>query len=85
MESQYRYERINFLQLIKHTTSCAQLIVQDIIFKGGKEPLTWCHETNVMAFCMWLVAFVNSLLYWEEQSRQKIFVEILNPSHNFFV
>jgi hypothetical protein len=83
--SQYRYEGIDSLQLNKHATSCAQLIVQDIICNGGKEPLTWCHETNAVAFCTWLVAFVDSLLYWEERSSQKTFVEILNPSHKFFV
>ena len=85
--SQYRYEGVDSLALNKHTTSCAQLIAQDIVSArhNDKEPRTWNKETNAVAFASWLIAFADSLLFWEEQSDHKSFVEILNPSHKFFV
>lgn len=83
--SQYRYEGVDSLQLNKHTTACAQLIVEDIILDDEKRPRAWGCESNAIAFCTWLAAFVDSLLYWEEQSSHSRFVEILAPSHKFFV
>ena len=56
----------------------------------------WIHDTNARACCFWLLRFLDCLLYWEEYSssasskagitsKNPHFVEILQPSHKYFV
>ena len=88
--SQYRYD----LQLMKHTTKAAMLIMQDILLseqqeqeqaKGQKQqlPRQWHDENNAVAVGTWLVGFYDSLLFWEEACGGKQFCEILTPKHKY--
>jgi len=85
--SQYHYD----MQLMKHTTKAANLIFNDILTQQeqddiGQErqrPRTWHREANAVATGTWLVAFLDSLLYWEENCGGTPFCEILSPNHKF--
>jgi hypothetical protein len=86
--SKYRYEGVDSIQLNKHTSAAAMLIVEDIMTPKGennKDARLWTSHQNAVAFCTWLVAFFDSLLSWEEQSDGKQFVEILSPHHKFSI
>jgi len=44
-------------------------------------PRIWYRRQNAIEFCTWLIGFFDHLLYWEEQSNHKQFVQILVPGH----
>jgi hypothetical protein len=78
---------VDSIQLNKHTSAAAMLIAEDILTPKGennKDARLWTNHPNAVAFCTWLAAFLDSLLFWEEQSG-KHFVEILSPSHKFSI
>jgi hypothetical protein len=81
--SKYRYEGVDSIQLNKHTSAAAMLIAEDILM-DNKDARLWSHPANAVALCTWLVAFLDSLLFWEEQSGKQ-FVEIFSPSHKFSI
>ena len=99
--SGYFYEVSDSLQLNKTMTKIAELLAEDILLEtatvdsssdhDGKSkliPRHWSKKENAIALGTWLLAFFDSLLFWEEKSggedseaTGKKFVEILNPSH----
>ena len=80
--SQYRYD----MQLMKHMTKAAMLTMNDILTQDQQQqPRLWCHKSNAIATGTWLVAFFDSLLYWEEACGGKQFCEILTPTHKYSI
>lgn len=80
--SKYPYEH----QLNKHVTKIAMLIMDDILTsntdekhpedaekvqKKKTEPRKWLEKSNAIHCCMWLLVFLDSLLFWEESQQQK--------------
>jgi hypothetical protein len=75
------------MQLMKHMTTVASLLARDVLQVDNgadKEPRNWRHRENGVAFVTWLIAFFDSLLYWEERE-QSSFVEILGLRHKHFI
>lgn len=73
------------MQLNKHFTTVAPLIVKDILLlqcdEGNtKAPRQWHRQDNLVAATTWLIRMLDSLLLWEE-TEQKQFVEILSVQH----
>lgn len=83
--SGYRYEPLDSVQLNKHVSAAALLIVEDLLQNGEKETRHWVNRSNAIDLCTWLLTFFDWLLCWEERSDNQHFVEILSPSHQFFV
>jgi menin len=87
--SKYRYDPVDSIQLNKHCTAAAMLIVEDILTPkdspNKKEPRRWIDRSNAVAVCTQLLVFFDWLLHWEEQSDSQHFVEILHPSHQFSI
>lgn len=80
--STYRYDAKDCMQLMKHFTSCASLILKDVLLSSqddgvnGKDVRLWQRHENAVAAATWLLGFFDNLLWWEE-SQQSTFVEIL--------
>lgn len=85
--SKYCYEGVDSLQLNKHMSSAAMLIAEDILTpkytQGVKEARRWIRMEHALVVGTWLMGFFDSLLFWEETSGGKQFVEILSPTHKF--
>ncbi|EED90465.1 hypothetical protein THAPSDRAFT_263558, partial [Thalassiosira pseudonana CCMP1335] len=67
--SSYKYDTKDSMQLMKHMTTVASLLARDVLQVDNgadKEPRNWRHRENGVAFVTWLIAFFDSLLYWEE-------------------
>lgn len=92
--SKYLYEGVDSLALNQHMTTLAKLILEDILTEStGNDvrPRTWNNSTNQIGVGTWLIAFFDSLLYWEEKStamgrgnQGRSFVEILSPGGHPF-
>lgn len=85
--SSYKYDTKDSMQLMKHMTTVASLLARDVLQVDNgadKEPRNWRHRENGVAFVTWLIAFFDSLLYWEERE-QSSFVEILGLRHKHFI
>jgi len=89
--SHYRYEPKDGVQLNKHISAAAMLIAEDILTpksSPSSDPQAareWDREQNAIAVVSWLLAFFDALFRWEESSNNENFVEILSPSHKFFI
>ncbi len=86
----YRYDSKDCMQLMKHFTTVAALIMKDILLtprQGGDEKSAsrcWHRVENAVAATTWLIGFFDSLLLWEEKE-QKLFVEVHSIQHKHFV
>ena len=81
--STYVYEPSDSMQLIKVTTKLGDLLTTEILRPrdgNGKDPREWRRRDNCLGAASWLLAFYDSLLYWEEKSGSA-FVEILTPGN----
>ena len=88
--SSYRYDTKDCMQLMKHFTTVAQLMVKDIFCNpqnnnegSGKFDATsrkWQRRDNAISAATWMIGFFDSLLFWEEKE-QNTFVEVLNIQH----
>ena len=77
----YRYDTKDCMQLMKHMTAVAALIRKDILLIPQQNDCRmWQHRENAVAAATWLLAFFDSLLYWEEKEHNH-FVEILSIQH----
>jgi menin len=87
--SSYRYEGVDSIQLNKHMSAAAMLIAEDVLTPkysvGIKDARPWTDRDHAVAAGTWLLGFFDALLYWEEASGDKQFVEILGLSHKFFI
>lgn len=85
MASKYKYETKDCLQLMKHMTTVASLILRDILLfpcceDSGKDVRIWKGRDNAIAAATWILGFYDSLLHWEERE-ENAFVEILGTAH----
>ena len=86
MASKYKYETKDCLQLMKHMTTVASLILRDILLfprcceDSGKDVRIWKGRDNAIAAATWILGFYDSLLHWEERE-ENAFVEILGMAH----
>ena len=82
--SGYRYDAKDCMQLMKHFTIVAALIMKDILLQSDdenrKERRTWLQHDNAVAAASWLIGYFDSLLLWEEKEHRS-FVEILSLQH----
>jgi hypothetical protein len=87
--SKYKYETKDCMQLMKHMTTVASLILKDFLLcpsasQDTKTVRVWERRENAVAAATFVLAFYDSLLLWEEKE-ETTFVEILSLSHKFFV
>jgi len=95
--SQYHYQGMDSTALNQHFSTVAMLMAEDVWNDSSSDRQAqaapnkkntsrqWVKDENAIAAGTWMLAFLDSLLHWEERSGAKSFVEILSPSHKHFV
>lgn len=89
MASRYKYKTKDCMQLMKHMSTVASLIKKDCLMSpttshNSQEVRVWARPSCAVAAATWVLAFYDSLLFWEEKE-EKTFVEILGTSHKYFL